>query len=568
MRLVPGMPARVVRRVRGAVHPDVQVTDPPAGIHVDWNVPVVLRDGVTLRVNVFRPQATVSDGVRAPVIMSAHPYNKDAMPTNTRSGRGPNPQYRAFPQPYPVRISAWTSWEAPDPGFWVPRGYAVVNVDLRGGGTSQGRDRLLSDEEALDYAEVIEWAGTREWSTGKVGLNGVSYLAISQYKVAALSPPHLAAICPWEGFSDLYRDFARPGGVLENGFSIVWSKGTARGARIDGDLRAELRRRKTRDGWFESVTPRLADITVPALVCGSFSDHNLHTRGSFEAFRRIGSANKWLYTHRDGKWCHFYGEDAKQVQALFFDWALKGADNGWAQRPAVRLAIHDVGAHPAEVRDEAEWPPADLTWTPLHLDAARGTLTDGDPPPEPASAYLRSRRDAVTFDWVVPRDLDLLGPMALRVWVETPDCADIHLFAGVRKLHAGREVTFEGSFGFSGDMVTHGWQRAAFRELDPQLKSRWQPVHTFAREQPPAPGEVVAIDVALLPQATRFRAGTVVRLELRGDWPYPRNPITGQFPSGYSPSSKGHLIVHSGGRYDSHLLVGARTAPGPRDRAG
>jgi predicted acyl esterase len=117
-------------------------------------------------------------------------------------------------------------------------------------------------------------------------------------------------------------------------------------------------------------------------------------------------------------------------------------------------------------------------------------------------------------------------------------------------------------------MVTHGWQRAAFRELAPQLKSRWQPVHTFAREQPPASGEVVAVDVALLPQATRFRAGTVVRLELRGDWPYPRNPVTGQFPSGYSPSATGQLTVHSGGGYDSHLLVGARTFTEPRDRAG
>ena len=560
LRDLPGMGARVVRRVAGAVHPDVEVIDPPAGIHVDWNVGVVLRDGITLRVNVFRPQATVSDGARVPVIMSAHPYNKDAIPANTRSGRGLNKQYHIIGQPAPVRFSSWTSWEAPDPGFWVPRGYAVVNVDLRGGGTSQGRDRLFSDQEADDYAQVIEWAGTQGWSTGKVGLNGVSYLAISQYKVAALSPPHLAAICPWEGFSDLYRDFARPGGVLENGFSVIWSTLTARAARIDGDLRRELRSRPIRDAWYESLTPRLEDITVPALVCGSFSDHNLHTRGSFEAFRRISSPNKWLYTHRDGKWSHYYSDEAKQTQAQFFDWALKDADNGWADRAGVRLAIHEIGSTPAEVRHETDWPPTDLTPTPLHLDLARGTLTDGDPPAVAASARLATRRGALSLDWVVPRDLDLIGPMALRVWLEADRCQDVHLFAGVRKFRGGREVTFEGSFGFPGDMVTHGWQRPAFRELDAQRSSPWQPVHTFVREQPPAPGEIVPVDVALLPQATRFRAGDIVRLELRGHWPYPRNPITGQFPCAYRPSAKGHLIAHSGGEYDSHLLVGTRTA--------
>ena len=557
------MGARVVRRVAGAVHPDVEVIDPPAGIHVDWNVGVVLRDGITLRVNVFRPQATVSDGARVPVIMSAHPYNKDAIPANTRSGRGLNKQYHIIGQPAPVRFSSWTSWEAPDPGFWVPRGYAVVNVDLRGGGTSEGRGRLFSDEEADDYAQVIEWAGTRDFSTGKVGLNGVSYLAISQYKVAALSPAHLAAICPWEGFSDLYRDFARPGGVLENGFSVIWSTLTARAARIDGDLRRELRSRPIRDAWYESLTPRLQDITVPALVCGSFSDHNLHTRGSFEAFRRIGSPNKWLYTHRDGKWSHYYSQEAKQVQGQFFDWALKDADNGWAQRRAVRLAIHEIGSAPSEVRHETDWPPADLTWTSLHLDLARGILTDEDLPAAAASTRLATRRETVTLDWMVPRDLDLLGGMALRVWLQTDRSQDVHLFAGVRKFHDGREVTSEGSFGFGGDMVTHGWQRPAFRDLDSQLSSRWQPVHTFAREQPLAPGEIVPVDVALLPQATRFRAGDIVRLELRGDWPYPRNPVTGQFPSAYRPSAKGHLIVYSGGEYDSHLLVGTRPAGDP-----
>jgi predicted acyl esterase len=183
-------------------------------------------------------------------------------------------------------LSAWTGWEAPDPAFWVPRGYAVVNADLRGGGASEGTAALFSDQEAEDYYELIEWAGGQPWSSGRVGLAGVSYLAISQYKVAALRPPHLAAICPWEGFTDLYRDFARPGGVLESGFSSIWSTLTRKKARVAGNLRRELARRPERDEWYAVLTPRLEQIEVPMLVCGSFSDHSLQTRGSFEAFRR------------------------------------------------------------------------------------------------------------------------------------------------------------------------------------------------------------------------------------------------------------------------------------------
>ena len=211
-------------RIRTFLRPQVTITPIPAGMAADWDVPVTVRDGTTLRVNVFRPAAA---GIH-PVILSAHPYGKDRIPARTRSGRGVNFQYRLFPQPDPISLSEWTGWEAPDPAQWVPRGYVVINADQRGGGTSEGRAELFSDQEAEDYYDLIEWAGTQAWSNGRVGLDGVSYLAISQYKVAALHPPHLAAICPWEGFSDLYRDFARPGGAREDGFSIVWSGRAAR----------------------------------------------------------------------------------------------------------------------------------------------------------------------------------------------------------------------------------------------------------------------------------------------------------------------------------------------------
>jgi predicted acyl esterase len=501
----PGAVAGAVHRIENAVRPHVEVTPAPEQYRVDWDVPVVVRDGTTLRVNVFHPGG---DGP-VPVIMSAHPYGKDKIPARTRSGHGLNFQYHIFPQPEPVRISAWASWEAPDPAFWLPRGFAVVNADMRGAGTSEGVGELLSDAEARDYYDLIEWAAAQPWCNGKVGLDGVSYLAISQYRVAALRPPHLAAICPWEGFSDLYRDFARPGGVREEGFTVIWSEMTAKTARLRGDLHAELAQRDERDEWYEAATPHLEDIEVPMLVCGSFSDHSLHTRGSFEAFRRAGSARKWLYTHRDGKWSHYYGETAAATRARFFEHFLLGADNGRADEPPVRLAVHEGAPVPAEVTGEAQWPPADLRWTPLALDFAGHELLPGaESAPAGSCARFAAEHGMVSLWWVAPRDMDIIGPMALPVFVELDGADDITLMAGVRKFRGADETPFEGSYGFACDMVSKGWQRAAFRTLDPALATRELPVHTFRDPQPLQPGEIVPKALLDTPAASQRGART------------------------------------------------------------
>ena len=542
------------RRVRNAIRPNVHITKAPDDIRVDWDVPVTVRDGTTLRVNVFRPNTSAP----VPVIMSAHPYGKDKIPAKTRSGRGLPLQARLLLQPHAIRVSEWTSWEAPDPVVWVSHGYAVVNADLRGAGTSEGTGDLFSDGEAQDYYDLIEWVGTQSWSSGRVGLDGVSYLAISQYKVAALRPPHLAAICPWEGLTDLYRDFARPGGVREDGFSILWSKLTSRAARIGSPIREEIAARPQRDAWYKSITPDLARIEVPMLVGGSFSDHSLHTRGSFEAFRQAGSSRKWLYTHRDGKWCAYYSEEATRARIRFFDHTLKGHDNGWSGEPVVRLAITESGPDPVAVLGEDAWPPSDLKWRKLYLDAATTLLTDNSAPLAPASLRFESNGEVARFDWTVPEDMDVIGPMALHLSIEMRGADDVFLFTGVRKRRSGREVTFEGSYGFPRDMVSKGWQRCAHRDLDPHLSTPEQPVHTHDRIAPLRAGEIVSVRIALLPHATRFRKGDQLCLEVRGTWHYPGDRLRGQFPARYEPSPVGTCILHTGVAFDAHLLLGTR----------
>jgi putative CocE/NonD family hydrolase len=435
----------------------------------------------------------------------------------------------------------------------VALGYAVVVCDLRGFGTSEGTGTMLSKQEGEDYHDLIEWAGTQPWSNGKVGLLGVSYLALSQYRAAAEQPPHLAAICPWEGFSDVYRDFAKPGGVRDRGFFAMWGKITNKSGRTTEDLYAQALSRPELDDWWKSRMPELSRINVPMLVCGSFSDHLLHTRGSFEAFRRVSSKQKWIWTHRGGKWCVFYGDEAKATQLRFFEHFLAGADNGWDQVPPVRIAIHETGDAPAEIRMAADWPPPGVTWSSLHLRSG-GQLAENPETSDTSMVFVNSN-GSLKFRWQVPAACDLIGPMTFNADVSLEGASDATLLVAVRLIRGGVEVPFEGSYGFGHDVVTHGWHRLAHRELDTELSTPWQPVHTHAKAEPFSPGEIVPISVALLPQATRLRAGDVLELELRSQWLFAMNPFTGQLPARYAVSSNGSTRLHLGGSHLAELRV-------------
>lgn len=80
----------------------------------------------------------------------------------------------------------------------------------------------MSRSTSEAFFDVIEWAALQTWSSGKVGLLGISYFAGSQWRVAARQPKGLSCIVPWEGMSDYYRDRCRHGGILSNTFISFW----------------------------------------------------------------------------------------------------------------------------------------------------------------------------------------------------------------------------------------------------------------------------------------------------------------------------------------------------------
>jgi hypothetical protein len=378
---------------------------------------------------------------------------------------------------------------------------------------------------------------------------GVSYLAISQYGAAALAPDALRAICPWEGFTDAYRDLAFPGGVREKGFLRIWSLLLRRTARVDYNLLQMQRAHPTRDDFWRSLVPDLAAIRVPMLVCGSFSDHNLHSSGSMRAFTDSGSTHARLYTHRGGKWATFYSEPARTEQLAFFRTVLDGAP---APR-SVRLEVREDRDTVVAVREEAEWPLGRTRWRQLYL-AGPGVLSI-EPPTTSGTVTFKTRSRAAAFSWIVRDDIELTGPMAVRMWLDLHGCDDANLFVGVEKWRNGRFVPFEGSYGYGRDRVTTGWQRVSLRALDREPSQPWEPVPTYTDPQPLQAGEVAAVDVALGPSATLFRAGEQLRLVVAGRWLSPRNPLTGQFPAAYQPSPRGRVTLHWGPAHDAHLLI-------------
>lgn len=544
----PGAVRYAADRVRRFLRPPVTVYEPsPGSIAREIDVPVGMRDGVLLRVNVYRP---AGEGP-FPVLLSAHPYGKDRLPRR-RGRRWTFPfQYRIMRQPASVSFSTLTTWEAPDPAWWTAHGYAVINADLRGAGTSDGAGSPMSDSEADDIFHLIEWAGHAPWSTGAVGMLGVSYLAMSQYKVAALAPSSLKAICPWEGMTDAYRDLMRPGGIRESGFASVWAAGLKRVCRLAVDIGAGQRAHPLRDSWWQALAARIDDIRVPMLVCASFSDNNLHSRGSFRAFEHAGSSERFAYTHRGGKWATFYSDEAKSVQLAFFDRFLRGAEV--PRPPRVRLEVRESREKIVEVRDENEWPLARTEWTPLYLstDGQLGAEPDG----QPGDVTFHARHRSVAFTYTMPAEIELTGPMALRLWLSVEGADDVDLVVGIEKWRGRDYVGFEGSYGFGRDRITTGWQKASLRQLDEAASTPAEPVHTYLSREPLGAGEIVPLDIALGHSATLFRAGESLRLVIGGRWLWPRNPFTGNFPARYACNPAARCTLHWGPERPARLLV-------------
>jgi uncharacterized protein len=507
------------------------------GIRVDWNVPIQVRDGSVLLADVFRP---VEDG-RYPTLLSYGPYAKglafqDGYPAQWAG------LLRDYPEVAQGTSCDFANWETADPEKWVPHGYVLVRVDSRGAGESPGTIDPWSEEETSDYYDCIEWAGAQTWSTGNVGLAGVSYYAMNQWAVAAAQPPHLKAICPFEGAADFYREAARHGGILST-FLQRWypvqvinvqhglgararkSRATGRGIAGDAELseqalaanRVDVRGRLLASGlndhYTRSRSPDLTRINVPVLSCGNWGGQGLHLRGNVEGYLAAGSDQKWLELHGREHWTEFYTDYGVALQRQFFDHFLKGADNGWDKRPPVLLQVRHLDGFVE--REEGEWPLARTEWTRFYLDAEASKLSR-TLPGRSSSVTFRAMTEKRTF-WSDPfeADTELTGPMAAKLFVSSTT-TDADLFLAVRLYDPqDKEVLFVGATD-PNCPVSLGWLRASQRRLDPDRSLPYRPYHSHDRSEPLEPGAEYELDVEIWPSSIVIPRGYRLALTVSG----------------------------------------------------
>jgi len=555
------------------LRPQCDLVEPRPEIVAQYDVEIPISGGIVLTANVFRSRERDYNNQPAPVVMCAHPYdNRKLLALGKTPFGGPPLQYRLLPQcGGRPSFSTLTSWEAPDPNFWVPQGYNVVNLNLPGFANSGGPASVMSEHQGKSFKDAIAWVGEQTWCTGSVGLCGVSYLCISQYFAASSSdnspvPEALKCIVPWEGLSDIFQDIACRGGVPDRGFLNFWWHTEVKeslNVSLSDFLAIEkatppdiLDLHPSYDDYWKAKVPDLAKITVPMLQCASFSDHELHTIGSFRAFEKARSTNKWLYTHRSGKWTEFYDAECLALQRDFMDHFLKGQANRFEDLPQARIEIRSERDTVTQIRWEHDWPPKRTEYQKLYLST--GTQLSIDAQKEAAETGYDAVSGHAQFDLRFDADTEVTGYIALKLWVEarsTPGSEqvprDMSLCCFIEKLdRSGRPVRFYGTAGEDQDVVSRGYCRAARRELDLSKSKRHHPVLLNNRDDWLSPGEIVPVEIALCPTATQFYAGETLRLIFAGQDLF-HGPIFAKDTS----SNSGRHVLHFGGEFDSHLLL-------------
>lgn len=563
------------------------------GMRIDWDVEIPLSDGSFVRADIYRP---IDEG-SYPVLLAHGPYAKglhfaDGFPAAYEG------LLRDHPEIARDSSTRYFNFETPDPERWVPNGYVCIRVDSRGAGCSPGVIDFFSPRETQDLFECIEWAGEQLWSNGKVGLLGISYYAANQWQVAALRPPHLAAICPFEGFSDFYRDLVRHGGMLST-FMIRWYPAqvlnvqyglgeNGRVSRFAGtpiggpvtlgetelaanriDIKSTLLAHPFCDEYFSARTPDLAKIDVPLLSMGNWGGMGVHLRGNIEAFVRSGSSQKWLEMHGLEHWTEFYTDYGIDLQRRFFDHFLKNEDNGWDKEPPLLLQIRHVDGY--KQRKEGQWPLERTQWTQFHLDTKKRLITP-DVIGTPDTASFHALKEELVFETEpFTKETEITGPVAAKLFVSSTT-SDADLLLTLRLFDPeDREVLFVGAVD-PNVPLTQGWLRASRRKLDPSKSLPWRPFHSHDEAEPLEPGVVYALDIEIWPTCIVVPQGYRLKLTVSGHdfdhgLPEPMPQIYGVSQRGSSvmlhdePTDRpsdiygGITTVHTGEGHNSYLLL-------------
>jgi uncharacterized protein len=533
---------------------DVQTIEAgQATIAVRKDLPVPMRDGVSLVADAYQG---VEERPR-PALVALSPYGKElqALALTMPPQRRPSPMWDGC-------------IEAGDIVRVVANDYVHVIGDVRGSGGSEGEHignynagGVSLGRDAYDF---IEWVAAQPWCDGNVGMIGMSYFALIQYLAAAQQPPHLRAIFPYLGWTDLYRHAVYHGGAPQTDFLSTFFSGAGTWANkrlaprvrhamsygLDrawfqwlckqvflrlGDSGMVRRMRPSElwtrhfatllfdereDGPFyreRSASESLARVQVPALIGTNWGNPALHTRGAFEAWRRLTSPKLLFVGPPAVRWPW---QDYQQELLAWYDYHLKGLNTGVDALPPVRYWLQ--GAE--RWREATDWPVPGTEKLRLQL-VARDTdptsehlLAQGSPAEQTQLSFLaipqgmRYSPELERYETQVLRyatnafesDTEVVGPITLHLRLAAT-AFDTHVVARVSDLAANGSLHRK---------LSWGWLQAAHRRVDPTRTSDDEIAHDHTASVPLVPGEPVELDISLIPTANLFRAGHRLLLEI------------------------------------------------------
>jgi uncharacterized protein len=532
---------------------------PRNDIRMENRVPIRMRDGVTLYADIYRP---VGEG-RYPVLLSRTPYSTER-----------------FPTAYDAAV------------YFAQRGYVYVFQDIRGRHESEGRWEPFFDDEK-DGVDTVEWAAKQPWSTGKVAMQGGSYLGQNQWRAAQAGAPGLVTIFPMVASTSLYHDWITLNGGWRLSFNFGWGPvrqesrimqnpgpHTIPGLRAIhyDDVQFHLplntmqklvgRNAKFYDDWLAhpdydaywkplNSEELFEKITIPVHTLGGWFD--IFSQGTLRGFvgmsHKGGSDTARRMSHIViGPWGHGPSQkfgaidfgpeanvDALPLQLRWYDYFLKGIDNGLASEPPVKLYV--MGRN--EWVYEREYPLARTEYKPLYFasggnangNRGNGRLTwekpagpsgsdtfryDPDDPvpslggnnccgtPTPAGPMdqrpIEGRRDILlyTSDFLTD-EVEATGPVKVVLYASS-DAVDTDFVAKLVDVYPD---------GTSYNMA-EGILRARYRD-------------SLSKPTLLTPGQVYKMEIDLVGTSVAFRKGHRIRVHVTSShFPqFDRNPNTG-----------------------------------------
>ncbi len=544
----------------------------PCDIIYERDVAIVLRDGTTIYADIFRPVTEE----KVPAILSISPFGKNVAPGSSCDEGHSSVQFHI-----PTgTLSGYQKFEAVDPAYWCNHGYAVLNVDSRGINSSEGNACYFGPQDAADGYDIVEWTAGRDWCSGAVTMAGNSWLGINQWYVASAQPPHLTCIAPFEGHGDMYNDEYVRGGIPHLHVTRVdLSPG---GLGKEEDLYRMVQEYPLWNSYWADKRAKFADVVCPAYVTASYTN-GCHSHGTFEGWRSISSKEKWLRIHNTQEWTDLYAPESVEDLRKFFDYYMKGIDNGWPDTPKVRMSVLDPGGKDIVGRPETAFPPERMVRTTYYLNAETRKLESALPAaeasveynadcsgafeeytreaqkkmgpfsevPVPDEAELRLEDRLVTFSITFQEDTEISGYIRLKLWMEVKGHDDMDIFIRVLNLDA------------AGNRLSHDCYmqpysgpsnklRVSHRRLDPQRTVGDDLAYTHLAEEKLSPGEIVPVEISFWPTSLLIHKGEqlVIQIASYDDM----GPMGIGYPTPIC-NNRGTHILHTGGKYDSHVIL-------------